>query len=95
MKKSRIDIILYSQQKNYFSETYQSSFNIMLVKFTNLTLKSANINKKIQILETKYEHFNTPSKHFVGSRNLFLFLFVLIWHFNSISSHLTSISSSQ
>ena len=54
----------------------------MAVKITNLTWKSAN-------------PINTPSKHFVGSRNPFLFVFVLIWHFNSISSHLNSISSSQ
>ena len=41
------------------------------------------------------ECFNTPSKHFVGSRNPFLFVFVLIWHFNSNSLHFNSISSSQ
>ena len=42
-----------------------------------------------------YEYFNTPSKHFVGSRNPFLVVFVWIWHFNSISSHFNIISLSQ
>ena len=37
-----------------------------------------------------YEYFYTPSKQFVGSRNPFLFLFVLIWHFNNIRSHFNS-----
>ena len=50
----------------------------MVVKLTNLTLKSANINRKFKINETLYEYFNTNSKHFVGSRNPFLFVFVLI-----------------
>ena len=53
------------------------------------------MNRRIRINETKYEYFNTPSKHFVGSRNPFLFVFVLIWHFNSICSHFNIISSSQ
>ena len=46
-------------------------------------------------MENMCEYFNTPSKHFVGSKNPFLFVFVLIWHFNSISSHFNSISSFQ
>ena len=44
-------------------------------------------------METKY--FNTLSKHFVEIKNPFLLVFVLIWHFNSITSHFDSISSSQ
>ena len=64
----------------------------MVVKLTNLTKKSANINK---IIETKYDYFNIPSTYFVGSRNSFLFVFVLIWHFKSIRSHFNSMSSPQ
>ena len=41
------------------------------------------------------EYFNTHSKHFVGSRKPFLFVFVLIWHLNIISSRFNSISFSQ
>ena len=41
------------------------------------------------------EYFNTLLKHFVENKNPFLLVFVLIWHFNGISSHLNSISSSQ
>ena len=67
----------------------------MLVKVTNLTLKICKHKEKIKLIETKNEYFNTPSIHFIGSVNPFLFVFVLIWHFNSISSHLNSISSSQ
>ena len=49
-----------------------------------------------KIIETiKHEMFNTISKHFVGSRTPFLFVFVLIWHFNRISSRVNSISFSQ
>ena len=36
-----------------------------------MLVKVTNINKKFKIIETKYEYFNTPSKHFVGSRNPF------------------------
>ena len=55
----------------------------MVVQLTNLTSKSANLNKKFRIIETQYEYFNTHSKHFVRSSNPFLFLFVLIWHYNT------------
>ena len=44
----------------------------------------------IKIIETKYEYFNTYSKHFVGSKNPYLLVFVLIWHFSSISLHFNS-----
>ena len=37
-------------------------------------VKLTNINKKIQIIETKNEYFNALSKHFVESN----------FHFNSI-----------
>ena len=52
-----------------------------------MVVKLTNINKEIEIVETKYKYFNTVSKHFVESKNPFLLVFVLIWHFNSISSH--------
>ena len=53
------------------------------------------MNNKFKIIEPKYEYFNTLSKHFVGIRNPFLFVFVLIWHFYSTRSHFNSITSSQ
>ena len=52
-----------------------------------MVVKLTNINKKKTIIETKYEYFNTLSKHFIESKNSFLLVFVLIWHFNGISSH--------
>jgi len=41
------------------------------------------------------EYFNAHSKHFVGSGGPFLFVFVLIWHFDSIGSRFGSIGFSQ
>ena len=38
-------------------------------------------------------YFNTFSAHFVGSKNPFWFVFLLIGHFTCISSNFTSISS--
>jgi hypothetical protein len=67
---------------------FKRGIDVHILSFNLCLSKSANINKKFEKLETKYEYFNTPSKHFVGSRNTFLFVFVSIWHFNSISSHL-------
>jgi len=88
----------HSKQKNNFSATYHSSYYKMLVKVTNLTWESANINEKLKIVETKYEYFNAPSKHFVGSRNPFLFVFVCwsgIWialaYTSMALAHLSSI----
>jgi len=44
------------------------------------------------MIETKYEYFNNLSKHFVGCKNPFFVVFVLIWHFNGTSSHFNSIA---
>ena len=65
----------------------------LLLKFEQML---TNI-KQIEIIKTKYEYFNTLSKHFVESkeRKSILLVFVLSWHFNSISSFCNSISSSQ
>ena len=41
------------------------------------------------------EYFNTLFKHYVENKKLRLLVFVLIWHFNGISSHFNSISSFQ
>jgi len=69
----------------------------MLLKSKINTQKSANIvlgNWSFKMIETKYEYFNTHSKHFVGSKNPFFFVFVLIWYFNGIGSRFNSISLS-
>ena len=59
------------------------------IKILDQHKKSVNIvlgNWYFKIFETKYEHFNTLSKHFIGCKNPFFFVIVLIWDFNSISS---------
>ena len=38
------------------------------------------------------EYFNTLFKHYVENKNLRLLVFVLIWHFNGISSHFNIIA---
>ena len=54
---------------------------LMLLKSKIKTKQSANIvlgNGLFKIIETKYEYFNTLSKHFVGCKNPFYLIFVLI-----------------
>ena len=60
---------------------------------TEIRIKEPLSIFQFQIIETKYKYFNTLSKHSWDAKSFFL-VFVLIWHFNSISSHFNSISSS-
>ena len=72
MFRRGIEILILSF--NYFK--FSIDVCLLIFKLSLLVLQPHQIMN---------EYFNTHSKHFVGSRDPFLFVFVLIWHFNSIS----------
>ena len=74
-----IPLFSYSREKKIRNLSFFIKYNVYKSQKLDLT----NLQTKIIF----FEYFNNLSKHFVGSRNPFLSVFVLIWHFNSISSH--------
>ena len=75
---------LINHKFNMVGKLTHLSYNIRKHKYFFLQI--------VEIVKTMYEYFNTPSKHFVESRNTFLSKYVLIWHFNSIAHTLIALA---
>ena len=90
--------------KRFYRSCFQNTINHILRPLPFLwklnrtkKKKGSQTRKLIKIINNKLinfekEYFNTLSTHFVENKSPFWLVFVLIWHFTSISSNFTSIS---